>query len=57
MRKMRFKSKSYIDHSAFFVCREIDCKEESTRIWAGKETPVVDLCDQHYKEAKEEVSL
>ena len=54
---MLFKSKTYIDHSAFFVCRELDCKEESTRIWADKETSVIDLCDKHYQQAKEEMQL
>jgi hypothetical protein len=48
---MRFKGKGYIDNSAFFVCWEIDCKEESTKIWANSQGPVIDLCDFHYNQA------
>jgi hypothetical protein len=51
MKRMRFKGKGYIDNSAFFVCWEIDCKEESTRIWANSQGPVIDLCDFHYNQA------
>jgi hypothetical protein len=51
---MKFKPKNYRDTSAFFVCWELECKEESTRIWADSETAVLDLCDNHYQQAMKE---
>lgn len=51
---MRFKPKDYRDYSAYFVCWEADCQDESTKIWADKETSMIDLCDKHYEEATKE---
>jgi hypothetical protein len=36
--------------SAFHICEEEKCKEESTKIWTNHETRILDLCDKHYNE-------
>ena len=36
-----------------FICEEELCQDESTQIWAGPESRIVDLCDLHYSKAKE----
>ena len=38
--------------SAFQICEEEKCKEESTKIWTNSETRILDLCDKHYNELK-----
>lgn len=40
-------------YAAFLSCEEESCKQESTRIWASSQTRIVDLCDEHYKIARE----
>ena len=40
--------------SAFQICEEEKCKEESTKIWTNSEIRILDLCDKHYNELESE---
>jgi hypothetical protein len=46
----KLKDMETLIYSAFQVCEEEKCKNESTRIWANSKTRIIDLCDQHYNE-------
>lgn len=35
----------------FHICEEEFCEDDSTRIWASRESRIVDLCDLHYSKA------
>lgn len=48
---MIFKSKNNLN---FSICEEEFCQDDSTRVWATKETRIVDLCDLHYSQAQGE---
>ena len=48
---MIFKSTNNLN---FSVCEEEFCEEDSTNIWATKESRIVDLCDLHYNIARGE---
>lgn len=45
---IKLKHPRSLIYSAFLQCQEESCTKESTRIWAGSETRIVDLCDEHY---------
>lgn len=34
----------------YLMCEEESCQEDSTRIWANKESRIIDLCDLHYNQ-------
>ena len=34
---------------SMFRCNIGDCPNESTKIWAGKESGIIDVCDDHYQ--------
>ena len=50
----KLKNPRKLMYSAFQVCEEESCKEESTKIWTNKETRILDLCDKHYDELESE---
>lgn len=50
---IRLKAARGSNNLNFHICEEEFCEEDSTKIWASKESRIVDLCDLHYNEARD----
>jgi hypothetical protein len=51
---IQLKDSRILEHSAFFVCRVLECTKESSKIWSNKEINIIDVCDEHYLQLQQE---
>ena len=49
---IELKDPRKLPYAGFQICEEVNCKSESSKIWASSESKIVDLCDLHYMEAR-----
>lgn len=42
------------EQQELFICSIDNCINESTKLWAGTESGIVDVCDEHYEKLTKE---